>query len=173
MDDIYNDPWHWHQTPRRQHQPQFGLGISSEDLQVLMSLPSHLQRQALQQRANKSPIGKDGFHLLVDVSHFQPNEISVKTIDNEVIIEGKHEEREDEHGYISRQFTRRYSLPKRYDPNTVTSTLSSEGILTVKAPNPPQESENNERAIEILHIGPVCLSDSNPKCENKDSDSKE
>ena len=80
--------------------------------------------------------GKDGFQACVDVHHFQPSEITVKTVDNTVVIEGKHEERDDGHGSVQRHFVRKYVLPKEYDMNNVHSTLSSDGVLTIKAPLP-------------------------------------
>jgi HSP20 family molecular chaperone IbpA len=91
----------------------------------------------------------------MDVAQFKPNEITVKTVDNAVVIEGKHEERQDEHGYISRQFTRKYVLPKDYDPNSVMSSLSSDGVLTVKAPPPKAIDGGSERVIQIQHTGPA------------------
>jgi len=72
--------------------------------------------------------------VILDVQQFSPDEITVKTIDNQVIIEAKHEEKQDEHGYISRQFVRRYVLPSSHDLANVTSTLSSDGVLTITAP---------------------------------------
>jgi HSP20 family molecular chaperone IbpA len=106
-----------------------------------------------------STIGKDGFQVCVDVHQFAPNEISVKTLDNSVVIEGKHEEKQDDHGFVSRHFVRRYVLPKDYDVQQVVSTLSSDGVLTVKAPPPtPKEVQGRERVIQIQHTGPAHLS---------------
>lgn len=48
----------------------------------------------------------------LDVTHFKPEEIGVKAMGNRVIIEGKHEEKEDEHGSIQRYFKRTYMLPR-------------------------------------------------------------
>jgi HSP20 family molecular chaperone IbpA len=93
--------------------------------------------------------------VCLDVAQFKPNEITVKTIENSIIVEGKHEERQDEHGYISRQFTRKYVLPKDYDPNTVVSSLSSDGVLSIKAPSPQKSAEGNERIISIQQTGPA------------------
>lgn len=81
-------------------------------------------------------IGKDGFHVTLDVSHFQPSEVSVKIVDNTIIVEAKHEERDDGHGPIERHLVRKYNLPRDYDVSTVHSDLSSNGILTIKAPRP-------------------------------------
>ncbi len=58
--------------------------------------------------------------------------LQVRTVEHNLLIEGKHEERPDEHGYISRQFTRKYVLPKNVDPATVVSNLSHDGNLTVQ-----------------------------------------
>lgn len=67
------------------------------------------------------------------MQHFKPNEINVKVADREVIIEGKHEERQDNHGFISRQFKRRYFLPTDCSADSVVSSLSSDGVLIVTA----------------------------------------
>jgi len=53
---------------------------------------------------------------------------------NAVVVEGKHEERADDHGYISRHFVRRYVLPEQYDFEQINSSLSSDGVLTISAP---------------------------------------
>ena len=52
------------------------------------------------------------FRVNVDVQHFKPDEINIKTKDNRLIINARHEERADEHGFIMREFTRQYVLPK-------------------------------------------------------------
>ncbi|XP_067645430.1 heat shock protein 27 [Eurosta solidaginis] len=104
-------------------------------------------------------VGKDGFQVCMDVSQFKPNELTVKTVDKMVVVEGKHEEREDEHGVIQRHFIRKYSLPKDYDPKDVVSTISSDGVLTVKAAPPPSKAiKANERVVQIQQTGPAHLS---------------
>lgn len=69
----------------------------------------------------------------MDVQQFGPDEITVKLVDDFIVVEGKHEERQDEHGFISRQFQRRYKLPSEIRLDTLKSSLSSDGILTVTA----------------------------------------
>ncbi|XP_016971634.1 heat shock protein 23 [Drosophila rhopaloa] len=105
-----------------------------------------------------SKIGKDGFQVCMDVSHFKPSELVVKVQDNSVLVEGTHEEREDDHGFITRHFIRRYALPEGYDAEKVASTLSSDGVLTVKIPKPPAiEDKANERIVQIQQVGPAHL----------------
>ena len=65
------------------------------------------------------------------------------------MVEGKHEERQDEHGFISRQFTRRYKLPAEVDPQLVVSQLSSDGVLTIVAPKKSLPATANERVVPI------------------------
>lgn len=42
----------------------------------------------------------DKFQVILDVQQFTPNEITVKTTDKFIVVEGKHEEKPDEHGYV-------------------------------------------------------------------------
>ena len=104
-------------------------------------------------------VGKDGFQVCMDVSKFKPNELTVKTVDNTIVVEGKHEDREDEHGTIQRHFVRKYTLPKDYDSKEVVSTISSDGVLTINAPPPASKSiKQNERIVQIQQTGPAHLS---------------
>lgn len=103
----------------------------------------------------KSHIGKDGFEVILDVEHFLPNEITVKTEDHSILVHAKHEEKKDDHGYISREFIRRYELPSGFKPEDTTSSLSSDGVLTIKCPRPPAIEGSNIRHIQIQQTGPA------------------
>ncbi|XP_017085296.1 heat shock protein 67B1 [Drosophila eugracilis] len=114
---------------------------------------------ASQPTASKSAysvVNRNGFQVSMNVKQFAANELTVKTIDNCIVVEGQHDEKEDGHGVISRHFIRKYILPKGYDPNEVHSTLSSDGILTVKAPPPLPVAkgslERHERIVDIQQI---------------------
>ncbi|XP_072518222.1 heat shock protein beta-1 [Salminus brasiliensis] len=91
----------------------------------------------------------EGWKVSLDVNHFSPEELTVKTKDGVVEIIGKHEERRDEHGYISRSFTRKYTLPPGADVEKVTSSLSPEGVLTVEAPLPKPAIQSSEITIPV------------------------
>lgn len=124
---------------------------------------SHRDASEMPQTALIPTVGKDGFQVCMDVSQFKPSELTVKTIDNTVVVEGKHEEREDDHGMIQRHFVRKYTLPKDFDPKEVQSTISSDGVLTVKAPPPAvNRAIQNERIIPIQQTGPAHLNVKQP-----------
>uniref|UniRef100_A0A182K610 SHSP domain-containing protein n=1 Tax=Anopheles christyi TaxID=43041 RepID=A0A182K610_9DIPT len=97
----------------------------------------------------------DRLLINLDVQQFTPHEITVKTVNNSVVVEGKHEEKQDEHGYISRHFVRRYVLPDEHDPKDVISSLSSDGVLTIVAPKKiqrPVPEAVYERTVPIQRI---------------------
>lgn len=124
----------------------------SRDLRQLSRLPEYV-RKNFQDTESKVFFDEDKYQVSVDVQQFAPNEISVKTgADGSIVVEGKHEERPDEHGYISRHFVRRYVLPKGHDINQVVSNLSSDGVLTITAPKISKEGFEHKR-IPIQHTG--------------------
>lgn len=91
----------------------------------------------------------DRFCLRLDVGHFDPDDIEVKTVDNLVVIHGKHGDRTDELGVISREFTRKCALPKEVKPETVKCSITSDGFLIVEAPKRPEKPPANERVVPI------------------------
>ncbi|XP_053972959.1 protein lethal(2)essential for life-like [Hylaeus volcanicus] len=96
---------------------------------------------------------KDKFRVALDVQQFKPEEVNVKVVDNYIVVEGKHEDKVDDHGIISRHFVRKYLIPDQCDPERATSTLSPEGILTVTAPRKPEAIENKrEKVLKIERV---------------------
>ncbi|XP_075528342.1 alpha-crystallin A chain-like [Dermacentor variabilis] len=107
--------------------------------------PRHQQQSnnaSLVQQGNSVACTPDKFAIRVDTRNFTPEEITVKTQDNCVVIHGKHEEKSDDRGcYVKREFTRRYVLPEDVDPQTVKCHLQPSGLLALEAPrkNAPKE----------------------------------
>lgn len=142
----------------------FGLGLTPEDLLHAAAGPlvsreyyrpwRHLAAAA-RDVGSSIKSDKDKFQVNLDVQQFAPEEISVKTADGYIVVEGKHEEKKDEHGYISRQFTRRYALPEGCVPESVESRLSSDGVLTVTAPRKVPLAVQGERTVPITQTGPI------------------
>lgn len=159
-------------TPRRRptrlaHQ-HFGTGVDPEDVLNVVSLPrdvcSFLQTPtgyyrpwktgaAAQDAGSTVSVDKDKFQVNLDVQHFSPEEITVKaTGENTITVEGKHGEKLDEHGFITRHFIRKYVIPDGHDVNKAVSSLSSDGVLTITAPK-VVENGIEERSIPITQTG--------------------
>lgn len=83
------------------------------------------------------------------------------------IISGKHEEKHDDHGTISRHFIRKYAIPETCDPEKAISTISSDGVLEITAPVKPEVLEKRkEKVLKIEKTG-------KPALENKKEEEKE
>ncbi|GFQ63943.1 protein lethal(2)essential for life [Trichonephila clavata] len=120
------------------------------------------RRQTSLTSTRKGDSKKDAnkYKVMLNVKHFRPDEIEVKTVDNFVVIHGKHEEQVDEHGFVSREFTRRYQLPDDIEPQSVKSSLSQDGILTIQAPRKALEPPpKNERVVPITIQQPAVVED--------------
>lgn len=97
-------------------------------------------------------VSSEGFKVTLDVKSFKPEEIIVKVKGHEITVNGQHEEREDEFGLVSQKFTRRYILPNEFDPDTISTHLSADGKLTIKAIKPKPVGDNSERVIPIQRV---------------------
>ncbi|XP_023247860.1 alpha-crystallin A chain isoform X4 [Copidosoma floridanum] len=86
--------------------------------------------------------------LRFDVSQYTPEEIVVKTVDNKLLVHAKHEEKTDTKS-VYREYNREFQLPKGTNPETIKSSLSKDGVLTVEAPLPALGQ--GEKLIPIAH----------------------
>ena len=174
---LFRDWWDDYEfsRPSRLLDQQFGLGLNRDELWNSIGLrnsrylrPWRSAAVTRQDSGSTITSDKDRFQVILDVQQFSPNEITVKTTNNSIVVEGKHEEKQDEHGFISRHFVRRYILPTENDINEVVSTLSSDGILTVSAPKKSLKPTNTERVVPITQTGPAksTVTDSQPKVEH-------
>nr|AGY56063.1 small heat shock protein [Antheraea yamamai] len=149
------------ERPRRLNNQHFALALTPEDVLTLVTPQAYKEyyrpwRQLsnlLQDAGSTIKADKTKFQVNLDVQHFAPEEISVKTVDGFVVIEANHEEKKDEHGWVSRKFSRRYQLPEGCNIDAVQSRLSSDGVLSITVPlEPPQAAE---RVVPIIQTGPV------------------
>eukprot|EP00066_Takifugu_rubripes_P006505 XP_003971340.1 PREDICTED: heat shock protein beta-2 [Takifugu rubripes] len=91
-------------------------------------------------------IEKDRYVIYLDVKHFSPDELSVSISDEFITIHARHQDRQDDHGFVSREFLRKYKLPAGVRSADVTSSLSVDGVLTITVPRSPL---GTERTIPI------------------------
>ncbi|XP_074539107.1 heat shock protein beta-6 [Halichoeres trimaculatus] len=76
-----------------------------------------------------------GFTVQVDVRDFSPQDLMVKVVGDFVEVQGKHEEKKKNGpGLTTRQFNRRYRIPKGVDTMALESAVSPDGILIIAAP---------------------------------------
>ncbi|CAI4232580.1 unnamed protein product [Auanema sp. JU1783] len=88
----------------------------------------------------KSPLIKDEsdgktLRLRFDVAQYKPEEVTVKTIDNRLLVHAKHEEKSAQRT-VFREYNQEFLLPRGTNPEHISSTLSTDGVLTVEAPLP-------------------------------------
>lgn len=156
--------------PSRLLDQNFGLTITPQDLLNAATSPiiPRLKPWWPKDAGSSIKSDKDKWQINVDVQHFAPDEVTVKIADGFIVIQGNHEEKQDEHGFISRQFVRRFKLSDDINPDTVESRLSSDGVLTVVAPK-KVDLLKGERSVPITHTGPIRtdLFDDSSKREQK------
>ncbi|CAL8123039.1 unnamed protein product [Orchesella dallaii] len=123
-------------------------------LNQLINLGENQQPRTIQSLASqRADLARDKFEIKMEVQQFAPEELDVKMVNNFIIVEGKHEEKEDEQGYISRHFVRRYQLPPDVKPETVKCNLSSDGVLHIEAPRMIEDKSANPTNIPINFTG--------------------
>lgn len=89
---------------------------------------------------------KEKFAVEMNVSQFAPEELSVNLKDRNLVVEGHHEERNDECGTVERHFIRKYLMPEDTDLEGLRSFLNNEGLLVITA---PKKAIQHERRIPI------------------------
>ncbi|XP_015178479.1 PREDICTED: protein lethal(2)essential for life-like [Polistes dominula] len=195
---IFSNWWEDLERPHRLFDQNFGVGLYPDQLldptvqEEFLRMPTLERRmkplfyyrpwaELLRRGSNVNEgtstvkADKDKFQVVLDVKQFKPDEINVKVTDKYVVVEAKHEEQKDEHGWISRQFTRKYMIPEQCDIDQVSSSLSSDGVLSITAPRKEKMiKEKNERKIKIEQTGkPAILEKQAEKKEEKEEPKKE
>lgn len=144
----------WEVPRRHLLQPRLEFDFTPDFILPLTLDAFQNQMQCKQKIGTPVEKTEDGsFIMSVDVQQFKPEEISLKIVDRSIVLEAKHEEKQDEHGFVSREFVRRYVLPEDYDIAEVSSKLSSDGVLSIIAP--PVKKEQGERIIPVIRSGPA------------------
>jgi len=79
---------------------------------------------------------KDGkFQAVMDVKDFNPADLQVRVVDDRVVVEGKYEKKSaDGSSMSSKSFHKEFTLPQTADIDQVSTALSKDGVLSVKAP---------------------------------------
>lgn len=188
---LFSDWWEDLERPHHIMDQDFGLGLHRDQLVSPRALEMYLAprnrrvpasslmyyrpwnellRSADSRGVSTVESDKDKFQVTLDVQQFKPEEIDVKVVDKCVVVSAKHEEKQDEHGWISRQFTRKYMIPEQCDLEQVSSKLSSDGVLTIVAPRKEQPKIKGEKKIAVTLTGKPAIQ---PKEETKKEEKKD
>ncbi|KAM4651954.1 heat shock protein 30C-like [Discoglossus pictus] len=121
----------------------------------------------------KSKEGKGNFELTLDMSHFSPDELTVKTEGRRLIVTGKHEKKNNAgdgnyfHEY--REWKRETELPEGVNPEEVLVSLFKDGQLHIQAPQMEPEAAK-ERQIPIsISQAPEDKQESIPQAQSSNS----
>merc|ERR1711962_1169896 len=98
-------------------------------------------------------IDGDMYKIEIDVQNFKPEDLVIKTVGQTIQVEAKHEEKtSDGMSVSSRNFSQSFTLPREVNPESVASSLSHDGKLTIEAPLPKSKTlASNERLVPIKH----------------------
>merc|ERR1719508_54644 len=91
--------------------------------------------------------------ISLNTAGYKPSELKVNVADGEISIEGKHEEKSEEgHTMVSRQFSRRYTLPQEAKLTEVVSNLSQDGVMVITVPKEKKIEEVKEnQKMKVEH----------------------
>jgi len=91
--------------------------------------------------------------ISLNTSGYKPSELKVNVSDGEISIEGKHEEKSEEgHTMVSRQFSRKYTLPAEAKLAEVVSNLSQDGVMVITVPKEKKIQEvKEEKKMNVEH----------------------
>ncbi|NWX83426.1 HSPB3 protein, partial [Nothoprocta pentlandii] len=132
---------HWVETPVR-YQEQFGArGVEELKLDhALYALPGPAmvggRRRVAHSAAGNGDSAREEqaprFQVLLDVVQFRPEDIIIQTFEGWLLVKAQHGPRMDEHGFVSRSFTRQYKLPHGVENKDLTALFCHDGILVVE-----------------------------------------
>ncbi|KAM6392002.1 LOW QUALITY PROTEIN: heat shock protein beta-3 [Rhynochetos jubatus] len=137
---------HWVETPVR-YQEQFAVQeMEAHKLDhSLYALPGPSTAALSNRRCtveSTAAAGSSGqeeentrFQVLLDVVQFRPEDIIIQTFEGWLLIKAQHGPRMDEHGFVSRSFTRQYKLPNGVENKDLSALFCHDGILVVEMKN--------------------------------------
>ncbi|NXL94538.1 HSPB3 protein, partial [Alectura lathami] len=136
---------HWVETPVR-YQEQFAAQDVEEHKldHFLYALPGpstaalsnrRIAESTAEAKKSSQEEEKTGFQVLLDVVQFRPEDIIIQTFEGWLLIKAQHGPRMDEHGFVSRSFTRQYKLPDGVENKDLSALFCHDGILVVEMKN--------------------------------------
>ncbi|GFU49157.1 hypothetical protein TNCV_2674611 [Trichonephila clavipes] len=119
------------------------------------------------------------FRIVLNVKQFLPTELELKIMDKELVIRGEHGSLLDEHGIVSRKFTRKFEIPDDVDVDTFRSLVDRNGLLVIEAerldaehrggkliPIYVERSSSSEKTKQVKSVESDASSKNQPILEN-------
>ncbi|CAL1271688.1 unnamed protein product [Larinioides sclopetarius] len=151
---LGRDWWDDNKRPKRILNQKFATVLSDEDLSnadmhVYKGFKSRPRMPASVKASGSSVVNidRDWFLVSLDLDEFELGELSVITFGRFVEVHGKQVDKMDKYGLVSREFRRQYMVPSNCDIDALTSSLSSDYKLTIKAP--VNREEHVDRLMEV------------------------
>lgn len=134
---------HWVETPVRYRQYFVERDLESCRLDhSLYALPGpvtaaqtkkvHTAKRTDDAGQNNAEKENPKFQVLLDVVQFRPEDIIIQTFEGWLLIKAQHGPRMDEHGFITRNFTRQYKLPDGVETKDLAAVFCHDGILVIE-----------------------------------------
>ena len=102
FEDMYS-PWSISPVSRMERMNMDAMNMMDRMVNMGMANPMRRMEGELGKLISSVKDDENSFQVMVDVSQFRPNEVTVKTTDKNIVVHGRHEERTDQHGYVSRE----------------------------------------------------------------------
>ena len=93
----------------------------------------------------------DKFQIQLELPGFAPEDFSLKTKDDLIIVEAVHEAKNEDGSTDSRRFSKEFKMPGGVAAEKLASTYSGAGILTVSAPRAIQAPEGAQVKTKHKH----------------------
>jgi len=123
-------------------------------------------------QSSSAETSPDTFTKKLNLKSFKPEDIQIRvTTDKQVIVEAKHEVREEKDGFQSyqlREFKKSLDVPENVNIEELTSSFNEQGDLTISAPLLALPEPKKTEEINL----PVTFDKENNKKKNDDSSSK-
>ncbi|XP_012677436.2 heat shock protein beta-2 [Clupea harengus] len=140
-------------NPRRFYDQNFAEALTPQDLLTPVLYHGYYIRPRINKQLERgfSDVESEDnwYRVLLDVCQFTPDELNVRTVDNLLEVSGRHSQRVDQHGFVSREFTRTYILPMGVDPLLVQVSLSHDAVLCIEAPRKTADIEPVVNQLQI------------------------
>ncbi|XP_060643662.2 heat shock protein beta-2 [Anolis sagrei] len=145
-------------NPSKIYDQNFAEGISAGDILAPTLYHGYYIRPRINKQLDRGisevNLNDHKFQVFLDVCHFTPDEVAVRTVDNLLEVTAQHPQKADRHGFVSREFSRTYILPLDVDPLLVKATLSHDGILCIEALRTGREVKAKVNEVKITQQEP-------------------